>query len=210
MERPGLGQYAAIAAGFDAAGGDWFAWLNADDLYAPWALAAVAGPAARFGGQQWLTGLAGCWDREGVLRFVRPEVWSPQDQIRAGWRHKDLLGFIQQESVFFARGLFEGLSPADRAAFEGAALAGDFILWRAFAKSAPLELVPTVLGGFRRHGANRSVAGMDAYMDEVRAHGATFLPRPLAGAARWRHVRVANRALRRAICAAEDPALWTR
>ncbi len=201
LERPGLNQYASIAAGFDAGEGDVLAWLNADDLYAPWALAVVAKYAARHPDSQWLTGLPGCWDEDDVLRFVRPDAWRPRALIRRGWHHKDLIGFIQQESVFFSKDLFARLSAAQRSAFERARLAGDFILWKAFADAVPLEVIPTVLGGFRRHGANRSVAGMDDYMDEVKNAGATFLPGPLAAMARALHVRLSVRMTRRAITA---------
>lgn len=184
IEAPGLSQYAAIARGFDEAGGEVFAWLNADDLYAPWALSAIARKFNDEPSVGWLTGLPGCWDADGVLRFVRAEGARPRMLIRHGWFHKDLLGFIQQESVFFRASLYRGLPAPDRAAFASADLAGDFILWKRLARSAPLDVLPTAISGFRVHGANRSVRGIDAYMAEIRRDGAVFLPWPLAGLAR--------------------------
>jgi hypothetical protein len=102
---------------------------------------------------------------------VRPRVL-----IRNGWFHKDLLGFIQQESVFFTKSLFESLSEGDRAAVAGASLAGDYILWKRLAQRAKLQPIPTALGGFRRHESNMSVQHADRYMEEVAADGAVILP----------------------------------
>jgi hypothetical protein len=100
----------------------------------------------------------------------------PQALIRKGWFHKDLLGFIQQESVFFTKSLFNSLSEGDRAAVAGASLAGDYILWKRLAQRARLHPIPTVLGGFRRHQSNMSVKHADRYMEEVAADGAVVLP----------------------------------
>ena len=184
IEAPGVRQYASIVLGFDAAAGEIFSWLNADDLYAPWALAAVADRLATRPGARWLGGYSGCWDAQGRLRFVRADAWRPRALIEAGWFHKDLLGFLQQETIFFRKELFAGLSIEERKAFADANLAGDFILWKRFARVSDLDFVPTVLGGFRRHGANRSDAAIDRYMEEVRADGAAFLPWPFVGLAR--------------------------
>lgn len=189
LERPGLKQYPAIVYGIEQANGNFIAWLNADDLYAPWALASVADAVKKDDRLRWLSGLPGCWDEDGVLRFIRPEGWRPQALIKKGWFHKELLGFIQQESVFFSRTLFENLSDEERQAFVGAELAGDFILWRAFARMTPLVTLPAILGGFRRHNANRSITKMELYMTEARAAGAMHLPSPVAAVARalyWR------------------------
>ncbi|MCB2113847.1 MAG: glycosyltransferase [Parvularculaceae bacterium] len=184
IEAPGLSQYASIARGFEAATGEIFAWLNADDLYTPWAFETVARRFARARDVQWVSGLPGCWDGKDNLQFIRAEAWRPRALIRAGWCHMDLLGFIQQESVFFRRALYDGLSEKDRSAFAGADLAGDFILWKRFARRARLDVIPTSLGGFRRHGDNRSSRRIEAYMEEARRDGAVYLPWPLTGLAR--------------------------
>ncbi len=44
------------------------------------------------------------------------------------------------------------------------------------AKREKLEVVPTVLGGFRRHGQNRSLRQIEIYRAEVRASKAYFAP----------------------------------
>ena len=207
ITREGLGQYAAISAGFEIATGEAFAWLNADDLYMPWTLSVVADFLTRRPDVHWLVGFPGCFDVDKTLRFIRPEGWRPAALIRAGWFHKDLLGFIQQESIFFRAELFTDLSTEDRTTFAGADLAGDFFLWRTFARRAPLVLLPTALAGFRRHGENRSIGAMDDYMTEASAFGAFVPPRLLAHLARAIYQRLAGRYIRRAIDEAERAAL---
>ena len=207
--QEGLGLYSSIALGLDASEGHFLAWINADDVYAPWALSAIAQFARHRREAQWISGLPGCWDADGVLRFVKAEAWRPRLLIRQGWFHKDLLGFIQQESVFFRHDLYNCRSAAERSAFEQAQLAGDFILWKQFATRAPLTTLPTALGGFRRHGANRSIAQMKEYMAEVRAAGAVFLPKRAARLVRTLYARQS------AICAgrlaeAEDAAVFSQ
>lgn len=192
LERPGLGQYAAIVEGFGHARGDWLSWLNADDLYTPWALKAVLDFANRRDEADWLSGFPACWDSDGTLRFMRPEGWRPQNLIESGWFHSQLLGYIQQESIFFKRSLFEALSPSEKAMFQDADLAGDFKLWKSFAAYTQLVTMPTVLGGFRRHANNRSVVGEEKYIQEIRTAGAMFLPQPLANLVRAVYLRVTS------------------
>ncbi|MEX6632495.1 glycosyltransferase [Hyphococcus lacteus] len=192
LERPGLGQYAAIVEGFGHACGDWLSWLNADDLYTSWALEVVFGFAKRREDADWVSGFPACWDADGTLRFLRPEGWHPQILIKGGWFHSQLLGYIQQESVFFKRSLFEGLSTSEKAMFQNANLAGDFKLWKSFAAQTKLVTVPTVLGGFRRHANNRSIVGEEKYIQEIRTAGAKFLPQPLANLARAIYLRATS------------------
>ncbi len=189
-ERPGETLYQSVIWGLSHSSGDMLSWLNADDLLPPWSMAAVARFVAADEERQWVSGLPGCWDRNGVLRYVRPEAWRPQALIKHGWFHKDLLGFIQQESVFFSRRLFNSLSEAEKNEIAGARLAGDFMLWKRFARRAPLCTAPTVLGGFRRHGANMSENRMEEYMREVVADGAVFLPSGVRFIARSLHRRL--------------------
>ena len=199
---PGAGMYRAILEELAAASGGMLAWINADDLYTPWAFERVAQFQKARAGAHWLTGLPAAWDADGVLTLVRPQGAHPQRLIRAGWFHRDLLGFLQQESMFFSADLFARLSREDLDYLASFRLAGDYALWRRFARHAALETVPSVLGGFRRHEGNRSVAGMDEYMAEVRRDGATFLPWPLTPLARRAYWFAAAEAARRAATAA--------
>ena len=176
IKAPGLGLYPSILAGLDRAQGALLAWLNADDLYAPWALEVMLAAYAR-GGSDWLTGFPGCWDDKGQLRFLRPYGWYPQRLIASGWFHSELLGCLQQESMFFSKDLYARLSDTQREKIAACDLAGDFLMWRLFARMAKLKIVPTVVSGFRVTGENRSVVGADRYMNEVWRAGGKKTPR---------------------------------
>ena len=86
-------------------------------------------------------------------------------------------------------------------------LAGDFLLWRRLAQHSPLEAIPSVLGGFRRHGANMSSANTSAYRTEVMTTNPftppAFVAAPLAlfwrMASAWQMVKLADRAERNLI-----------
>lgn len=175
IEKPGAGIYASVMAGLQIARGNVLGWQNADDVYTPWALAAVEAFQQRTSAS-WLTGLPGCWDSNETLRFVRPYGWYPRALIRRGWFHAELLGFIQQESVFFTRSAFESLLDFERTSIAEASLAGDFLLWKRLARTQRLEVLPTVVSGFRRHHENRSRIKFEQYMQEVRSDGAVFMP----------------------------------
>ncbi|MEO0452397.1 MAG: glycosyltransferase [Pseudomonadota bacterium] len=183
VEKPGAGIYASVITGLQIARGEILGWQNADDVYTPWALAAVEAFQKRTSAS-WLTGLPGCWDSDETLRFVRPYGWYPRALIRRGWFHAELLGFIQQESIFFTKGAFESLLDFERNSVADAVLAGDFLLWKRLARSQRLEVLPTVVSGFRRHRENRSHKKFEQYMREVRSDGAVFLPRGIAAICR--------------------------
>lgn len=175
IERPGEGIYASVVEGFQIAKGRILGWQNADDFYTPWAFAAVLAFQQRTSAA-WFTGLPGCWDAKETLRFVRPYGWYPRTLIRQGWFHADMLGFLQQESIFFTKPAFQDLSDSERKLIANASLAGDFILWKRLAQKQSLLVLPTVVSGFRRHSGNRSHANFSIYMKEARSDGAIDLP----------------------------------
>ena len=195
------GMYDAIFKGFENATGEWLSWLNCDDLYASWCLATAEEFIAGMG-CSWLTGYPGCWDEEGRLRYARPSGLYPQRLIAAGWFHARLLGCLQQESMFFSRGLLETLSSEEVQRIRTMRYAGDFLLWRCFAKRARLETLPTVLGGFRRHADNLSARNAEGYAAEVRATKPFAPPSLIAGAlaapfrlaSSWAMMRAAGKA----------------
>src|SRR6185437_13400985 len=77
------------------------------------------------------------------------------------------------------------LVPAARLdAIRATKMAGDFMLWREFAQHRPLLTFPTVIGGFRSHGANASIRGLDTYYRELHQAGVLLPPAPLGRLAR--------------------------
>lgn len=184
------GMYDALRRGFDAeaSGSDLLAWLNADDLYTPWSFAEAV--RAVDAGAQWVTGLPALWDEAGALRCVMPRGVHGRRWIRDGWAHDGFLGAIQQESTFFTSSLYLSLNEGERDTFASQKLAGDFHLWRCFARRTALVGVPSVLGGFRLHGRNQSRMRSWEYAAEVRALGGVTPPVFLARLIR----RVSDRA----------------
>jgi glycosyltransferase involved in cell wall biosynthesis len=177
---PDDGMYDALRRGFDgeASATDLFAWLNADDMYTPWAFAEAVRTMKR--GARWVTGIPALWDSEGALRCVLPRGGYRRWAIRAGWAHDGCLGAIQQESIFFSAELYTSLTQQERDVFARQRLAGDFHLWRCFARRAELETIASVLGGFRLHDRNQSRLKQIDYAAELKALGAATPPEPIA------------------------------
>ena len=175
--------FAAIEAG-GMTDGDICLWLNADDCLAPWAFATMQ-LAFDIYNADWITGLPGRWDAEGRLALVEPNGWYPRWFIAQGWFNICCLGSIQQESTFFTARLLRRLSPASKEQICRTRLAGDFLLWREFARFSPLCSAPTVIGGFRLHDSNLSIGGTDRLIGELRAHGAVTMPRDIARIVRF-------------------------
>jgi glycosyltransferase involved in cell wall biosynthesis len=190
------GLYDAVFKGFaaaDAAGGqedDIYFWLNADDYLAPWAFATIKLAFELYGGG-WVTCQPGRWDAEGRLVLVASNGWYPRWFIAHGWFNFKALGAIQQESTFFTARMLRKLSSQTVANIRGTRLAGDCILWQEFARFSPLRVLPTVVGGFRLHGANLSTKAMDELAKELRANGAVLLPKAIGRICRYSYQTVA-------------------
>jgi glycosyltransferase involved in cell wall biosynthesis len=185
LPGPDLGLYDGVLKGFSRAHDDGCGpndiclWLNADDLLAPWAFATML-KAFDDLEADWVTAFPGSWDTEGRLLHLQPIAWHPRLFIRLGLFNGRCLGWIQQESTFFTRRLLDLVPPDRLEAIRSMRVAGDFFLWREFARLRPLQTIPTLIGGFRCHGANASIVGMDFYYRELRQTGA-FLPPALIG-----------------------------
>ena len=175
------GIYDAICNGINHSDGDWLSWLNSDDLYTPWCLATIKEYVENYD-CEWLIGYSSCWDDKGRLRYARPAGLYPRKLIAAGWFHSSLLGFLQQESIFFSRSLLSQLTNEEIAQIRSMRLAGDFLLWRRFAKHAKLHTIPSVLGGFRRHNDNISTVEAIGYRNEMRKTGVFEPPQILGNA----------------------------
>jgi glycosyltransferase involved in cell wall biosynthesis len=168
-ERDG-GQYAAVANGIARTKGEIIGWLNSDDAYVPGALSVVGEIFAHFPEVEWLTTLCPLfWDREG--RAVHAEAIAGYS---AGAFHDGehlpqgegfALGYIQQESTFWRRSLWERAGGFD----PDFPLAGDFALWARFFQHAPLCGITAPLGGFRVHGDQKTGRAFQKYSDEAEA-----------------------------------------
>jgi hypothetical protein len=170
VSEPDGGQYDAINKGFEHATGEILAWLNADDKYMPWAFHIVAEIFSSFKQVEWLTTLypinlnkyghaVKCHRKDG---FTREGFYRGEYLPNAGWYAK---GFIQQESTFWRRSLWER---AGGYVDSSSHLAGDFELWARFYEYAELWGAETPLGGFRIHGNQKTAHSIDAYIEEAK------------------------------------------
>lgn len=187
------GQYHGIQKGMSLATGEVMAWLNGDDIYCPWTLSVVGEIFARFPDVDWIVGTSSFMNGRGQCTRVSGNSGTamPRDYIRNGWFRPELAGYLQQESMFWRRRLWEKVGGLDLSL----GLAADFDLWRRFAEHAELHAVNVPLALFRqRPGLQRSSAGQKSYEAEV-ARICEGLPQPpslwtaLAGRGeQWRHI----------------------
>lgn len=150
------GHYFAVNEGFTRANGDIFAWLNSDDMYCKDALKTVGTIFSDFPNLAWLTTLKQVvFDSHGQCKSVKGiPGFSRQAFLDGVYFTGNFfgLGFIQQESTFWRRELWEKVGGI-KTKFN---LAGDFDLWARFFLHEDLYGVDHPLGGFRIHGENRS------------------------------------------------------
>lgn len=161
------GMYEALAAGLDslpARADDILTWINGDDVITPGALATVAGVRAAHPAIQWLGGTVRVID-DGNCVVEERDTPLPTEVIREGlcdgyhWLH------LQQEGMFFTKSLWF----KSKHALRGFRLAGDWSLWREFARHAEYHQVCRPLGAFRARAGQLSVARFPEYEAEIEA-----------------------------------------
>jgi glycosyltransferase involved in cell wall biosynthesis len=168
---PDGGMYDALDRGFAGTTGEVMGWLNADDLHAPWTLALVGELFERFPDVQWLTTQyplifdeAGRCVQTGYGGGFNAEAFRRGANLPGrGWF---ATGFVQQESTFWRRSLWERAGARMDTSLK---LAGDFELWARFFDHAPLHAVAAPLAGFRKHGAQKTSIAFEAYLAEAEA-----------------------------------------
>ncbi|HOX07102.1 MAG TPA: glycosyltransferase family 2 protein [Planctomycetota bacterium] len=168
VSEPDKGPYDAINKGFARSSGEIMAWLNSDDQYLPGALRAVGEIFARFPEVEWLTSATPVnMNAEGQPVFVAHlDGFNRSAFLRGQWLFPDAgRGWIQQESTFWRRSLWEKAGGRLDTSYS---LAADYDLWARFWKHARLYGVKAQLGCFRQHDAQRSRVAADAYQAEAR------------------------------------------
>jgi len=170
VSEPDRGQSHAINKGFARTTGEILAYLNADDMYCPWALETVAAVFAEFPQVEWITSLRPIiWDDSGRPVMTLALGGFTKACFYAGYTlgcSEHHMGWIQQESTFWRRSLWEKTGGYVSEDFK---FAMDFELWSRFYEHAELFGVPVPLGGYRVSGQQKSVDDIDKYYSEALA-----------------------------------------
>jgi len=142
---PDRGLYDAV--GFAACGdSDAMAWINADDRFEPGAFATVEEIFRDFPDIEWVTGRPTTIAESGTMLDISPIIPFPRQAIAAGiFDGRFARPFIEQEATFWRPRLWQKTGGAD----PNFRLAGDFDLWRRFARQTDLVSVDAILGCFR-------------------------------------------------------------
>jgi len=190
VSEPDDGQYHGIQKGMAMASGEIMSWLYADDVYCPWTLSVVGEVFATYPQVEWLIGTPGHMNRQGQCTRVAGESAPayPAAYVRNGWFRAQGAGYLQQESIFWRRSLWERAGGLDL----NWRLAADFELWTRFAQHAQLYALASPLALFRRRpGEQRSSVGLVGYEREVEQICSGLPPLPWA----WRTLGERNERL---------------
>jgi len=163
---PDRGLYDAVNRGFAACDDfDAMAWINADDRFEPGAFTTVEEIFRGFPDIDWLTGRPTVIYESGAMVHISPIIAFPRKAIAAGiFDGRFARPFIEQEATFWRPRLWQktgGVDPNFR-------LAGDFDLWRRFARQTDLVIVDAILGCFRMRAGQLS-ADLARYRAEIDA-----------------------------------------
>lgn len=169
ISEPDNGQFDAINKGFTKSSGEIMAWINSDDKYTPWAFSVVADIFATFPEINWLTTAYGLlWDKNGrAVRCRHRNGYNRQAFFKGAYlagTHRYNRGFIQQESTFWRRSLWEKIGCQIDPRLK---MAGDFELWAKFFHHTDLYVVNAPLAGFRFHNDQKTANHMETYIEEA-------------------------------------------
>ncbi|MEM9923965.1 MAG: glycosyltransferase family 2 protein [Cyanobacteria bacterium P01_D01_bin.50] len=158
------GQYDAINKGFAHSSGEIMAWLNSDDMYCPWAFKTVASIMSEFPEIEWLTTLnPGLWDCNGFCMGFGSIPGYSREAFLDGChlpKNRSGIGWIQQESTFWRRSLWQKVNNQICMDFK---MAGDFDLWARFFQHTDLYGTEAPLSGFRLQ-ANQKSQQFEKYL----------------------------------------------
>jgi glycosyltransferase involved in cell wall biosynthesis len=160
------GLYDAINKAFARCGpGDVMSWMNSDDRYEPGAFASVEQIFHKFGDVRWLGGRPVLLSESGAQGQLVDLRGFPRPAIAAGiFDGRFAPFFLQQEGMFWRSELWHktgGLNSRLR-------LAGDFDLWRRFARHSDFVMADALLGCFRVREGQLS-ATIESYRQEIDA-----------------------------------------
>ena len=160
------GMYDAIAKGFAVLEIPEFAfmtWLNADDILMPYTLLFLSA-LHEMHNVNWITGnqFVINTDNEEIINRLNP--YPPAEYIARGVCDIDHWITIQQEGTFWRKWLWDKVGGID----DELELAGDWDLWRRFARYTDIVQVDFPLGAFRQREGQMSLRNNGkSYREEI-------------------------------------------
>ena len=154
------GMYDALAKGFAQTNGEIMGWINTDDIYTSRALETVCQIFSQLPNVEWISTLNPvAIDPAGDIFKIRTIAGFAReaflDGIYVGFNGLNnpyASDFIQQESTFWRRSLWEKLGSDPFCYYrKDNKQAGDFGLWSMFAAQADLYGIEAPLGAWRMH-----------------------------------------------------------
>lgn len=163
-----LGMYDAVNKGFARAGGDVYAYINADDVYAAGAFQKIASVFSARPDILWLKGITSFIDEHSTLQEKGSCYLYNQNWIAMGIYGRNA-HFIHQDSVFWRKELWEKTrnTTSPSVIDSKIKLAGDYALWIQFAVHAPLWSLNAEVSCFRSSPGQLS-QNMQQYREEQR------------------------------------------
>lgn len=155
------GMYHAINKGLDRATGDIMCWINSDDILMESSLFKVAELFTIHNQLKWLQGKPTVIDEQGAFLKSPKAVGSPYHFYFG--LHRKNYSFIQQESTFWHRSLWEKVGATLSLNYS---MASDFDLWMRFFQYEKLYVTETKLGAFRIREGQKS-SNQHQYISEA-------------------------------------------
>jgi hypothetical protein len=167
------GLYDAVSRGFGrmfnmfSPADSFMTWINADDILFQGTLAYIAHCEVQFTSEQvsWLGGAAAIMKDDRLVAFYDRRL--PDIAIQGGLCDGHHWSFLQQEGAFFRCWLWQ--SAREENCLAGLRLAGDWNLWRHFAKHSSFVQTNLPFGAFRSRDGQLSGTRRDAYLGEIDA-----------------------------------------
>jgi len=158
------GMYHALQRGFEKSTGEVMGWINSDDILHPGSLFTIGQVFGDFNQIKWLQGIPNSIDETNRIIYVSP-VYEVDKLFFYQKKHSESHKYIQQESTFWRRSLWEKAGNNISTKYK---LAGDFELWIRFFQHEKLHNIFALTGSFRVCTSGQaSVENYQNYVEET-------------------------------------------
>tara|TARA_B100001250_G_C19759400_1_gene771718 strand:- start:897 stop:1646 length:750 start_codon:yes stop_codon:yes gene_type:complete len=159
--------YEALQKGFLNANGDYFCWINSDDYLIDKNSIKRFSIAIEKYGYDWMNFTASIakYDQDPKIYFP---LFYPRLILKKGLANNCFWGFVQQENTVFSKNLYNkvgGIDPKFK-------MAGDFDLWKRFAKYKSLKPIRLNFACHRK--SDKQLTNLDTYYKEIKKRKCTF------------------------------------